>query len=181
MTKYELGRPGYNFIIIPDEKMELLFLYEDNFYRKPQIMKIARTLTGKSWDTITRWMNNVYYWTKLEEVGIYPYLATNLLNKHMITTRGDILNRKTLRPNVSNLIRNRTRVMEDNIIYEFYPGSMVYYKFMCPPEEAFDPEKDVPFFINKRGWNPDISNLRQHEVVKDAGPVPQYEEDKIDD
>jgi len=181
MTKYENGRPGYQFITRSDDEMELVFLCEGNYYRKPQITKIAREKSGKTWQTIHRWIDNVYTWTKLEEYGIYPYLAAPVLDNHLIITNGDILNRNTLRRIIIGDVRGKARVMEDGEIYEFYPSSVVYYKFLLQPGEAFDPEVDTPFLINKKGWSPDISNLRRKEVIKDAGKIPQYLEDQIDD
>ena len=179
MTKYEFGRPGYEFITREDKDMELLFKYLGNYYRKPGIMKIARQHTGKSWHTITRWMEDTYSWTKLEEVGIYPYLAAPVLDNHLIITNGDILNRKTLRRIVIGDVRGKARVMEDGEIYEFYPSSLVYYKFMLAPGEAFDPEYDTPFLADRRHWSPDISNLRRKAIAKDYSATPEYEEDKI--
>jgi hypothetical protein len=181
MTKYELGRPGYQFITRSDDEMELIFLYDNKYYRKAAIMKIAKTLLNKSWNTITRYIENVYTWSKLEEVGIFPYLSAKVLDEHCVVTNGDILNRNTLRRIIVGDSRGKCRLMEDGEIYEFYPSSVVYYKFLLQRGEAFDPEVDTPFLVDRRFWSPDINNLRRKEVIKDARDIPHYEEDKIND
>lgn len=181
MTKYKDGRPGYEFITRDDANMELVFFYDGKYYRKNQIMKYCRQATNKSWNTITRWIEDTSKWSRLEEIGVYPYLAAPIIEKHLIVTNGDILNCDTLRRIVVGDVRGKARVMEDGLVYEFYPSSLVYYKFLLLEGEAFDPEKDTPFLADKRFWSPDISNLRQKRLGKNYDQGPQYIEDQIDD
>ena len=179
--KYELGRPGYNKITCKDEDMELVFKHNGLYYRKAGIMKFCRTTTGKSWHTITRWMDNQYYWGRLQEIGVEPYLGRRIFNEHMILTNGEVLHYKTLRIHSHRTNNGKVRLMEDGEYYEFYPVSSVYYKFMLQEGEAFDPFSDVPYVLNRSEWNADIENLERRQVVKDPKRGPEYVEDKVND